>query len=103
MSSKKVEEKESAGDGELVDYIKVRCQRCFKHVKPEKFKKGFDSADNKKCIAEFAESERSNVLYFSGDNIKASLSIRSKREDAVFLKTSRVENKSGKCQRNCAF
>ena len=74
MSSKKVEEKESAGDGELVDYIKVRCQRCFKHVKPEKFKKGFDSADNKKCIAEFAESERSNVLYFSGDNIKASLS-----------------------------
>ena len=33
MSSKKVEEKESgasAGDGELVDYFKVRCQRCFK-------------------------------------------------------------------------
>ena len=78
MSSKKVEEKESgasSSDGDLVNYIKVRCQRCFKHVKPENFQKGFDSADNKKFIAEFAESERSNVLFFSGDNIKASLGI----------------------------
>ena len=62
------EEKVASGDGDLFSYIKARCQRSFKHVKPEKFQKGFESADNVKIINEFAESERSNTLIFSGDS-----------------------------------
>ena len=92
MSKKEEEKKDesAAHPSAIFDFLRVRVQRAFKHLKQDKFTKGFDNEENTRIVNEFCKSEKGNnvVLAFTGDNVRASFGMPStgKGRSIYFIK-----------------